>query len=543
MKKNDRNAGLSGNEPLMLTRRHLLMGMGVGAATVAAGLSGCAAGAPQGATSASADDASTTLKEPTETVEADVVVVGSGIAGMSAAITAAEEGAKVVQLEKQSILGGGSNFAEGVFGMGSDLQKEAGVTGDLADLLAIEMEFQKYQVDYTLWKGVLDGAEENLLWLIDQGVEFIGLNEAIYGNLRTQHLYKDHRGANMIAKLEESARAAGVETRLSTPAKHLIIEDGIVTGVQAESGKDVINVKAKAVILATGSSGSNWELFDRHTSRSSKHYMWCGAQGIEGDGIKMAEEAGMGECYRLMAPIVGTTVEPLGLTSQLAALGACNPIALWVNQDGVRYMDEGQVRKVITAPNALDTQITSYSIVDQALFDTLVENGDPNVGWGFYVPRGTALSEAPDELEREFERGTETIFKADSITELAEQLSMDPAVLQQTVEEYNDVVDAQVDTVHRKDPKYLTHQVAAPPFYAFHVVGSNVNMFGGIHINANCEVVREDGSAIEGLYAAGLECGGFQGETYGISIPSSCQGIGLSTGRCSAKHAAAYARA
>ena len=187
MKKNDRNAGTSGNEPLMLTRRHLLMGMGVGAATVAAGLSGCAAGAPQDATSASADDASTMLKEPTETVEADVVVVGSGIAGMSAAITAAEEGAKVVQLEKQSILGGGSNFAEGVFGMGADLQKEAGVTGDLADLLAIEMEFQKYKVDYTLWKGVLDGAEENLLWLIDQGVEFIGLNEAIYGNLRTQH--------------------------------------------------------------------------------------------------------------------------------------------------------------------------------------------------------------------------------------------------------------------------------------------------------------------------------------------------------------------
>ena len=100
MKKNDRNAGLSGNEPLMLTRRHLLMGMGVGAATVAAGLSGCAAGAPQGATSASADDASTTLKEPTETVEADVVVVGSGIAGMSAAMDPVEAGHKVMLVDK-----------------------------------------------------------------------------------------------------------------------------------------------------------------------------------------------------------------------------------------------------------------------------------------------------------------------------------------------------------------------------------------------------------------------------------------------------------
>lgn len=531
-----------GEERMVLSRRHLLMGMGVGAATMMAGLAGCSAAEPKGPAAGGQEGASSVLKEATETVEADVVVVGSGIAGMSAAITAAEEGARVVQLEKQSILGGGSNFAEGVFGMGSDLQKEAGVTGDLADLLAIEMEFQKYKVDYTLWKGVLDGAEENLLWLIDQGVEFVGLNEAIYGNLRTQHLYKDHRGSTMIAKLEESARAAGVDIRLSTPAKRLIMENDAVVGVQAESGKDVVNVMAKAVILATGSSGSNWDLFDEHTSRSSKHYMWCGAQGIEGDGIKMAMEAGMGKCYRLMAPIVGTTVEPLGLTSQLAALGACNPIALWVNQDGVRYMDEGQVRKVITAPNALDTQIVSYSIVDQDLFDTLVEHGDPNVGWGFYVPRGTALSEAPAELDRELERGTDTIFKADSLAQLAEQLSIDPAVLQSTVDEYNEIVDAQVDAIHRKDPKYLTHQVATPPFYAFHVVGSNVNMFGGIHINSECEVIREDGSTIEGLYAAGLECGGFQGETYGISIPSSCQGIGLSTGRRSAKNAAWRAR-
>lgn len=544
MEEKNVNTDEVGNTPRELSRRQMLIGMGVGAGALAVGLAGCSAKENDGSPSAqTTQESAAELKEPTQTIEADVVVVGSGIAGMSAAVTAAEAGANVVQLEKQSVLGGGSNFAEGVFGMGSDLQKEAGVTGDLADLLAIEMEFQKYKVDYTLWKGVLDGAEENLLWLIDHGVEFIGLNEAVYGNLRTQHLYKDHRGANMIAKLEESARSLGVDIHLSSPAKHLLMDGDSVVGVQAEDGAEVINVTAKAVILATGSSGSNWDMFDRYTSRSSSHYMWCGAQGIEGDGIRMAEEAGMGECYRLMAPIVGTTVEPLGLGSQLAALGACNPLALWVNQDGIRYMDEGQVRKVITAPNALDTQITSYSIVDQELFDYLVENGDPNVGWGFYVPRGTALTEAPQELENELDRGTETIFKADSIDDLAKQLGIDPTVLQETVDDYNGIVAAKVDPVHRKDEKYLTHEVSTPPFYAFHVVGSNVNMFGGIHINSNCEVIREDGSVIEGLYAAGLECGGFQGETYGISIPSSCQGIGLSTGRRSAKNAVERARA
>ena len=101
-----------------ITRRSLLVGMGLGAAGIAATMAGCApaAQAPAG------DDAqadAVTLKEPDETIDTDIVICGSGMGGMSAAVTAAEEGAKVVVLEKQSILGGGSNVAEGVFGMGT----------------------------------------------------------------------------------------------------------------------------------------------------------------------------------------------------------------------------------------------------------------------------------------------------------------------------------------------------------------------------------------------------------------------------------------
>lgn len=526
-----------------ITRRSLLMGMGLGAAGIAAGMMGCAPTAPQPAESKVSEQTdAVALKEPDETIDADIVICGSGMGGMSAAVTAAEEGANVVVLEKQSILGGGTNFAEGVFGMGSDLQKEAGVTGDLKELIAIEMEFQRHIVDYTLWEFVAEGAEENLVWLMDHGVEFVELGQGPYAAIRTQHMYVDHRGSNMIAKLEEAARSLGVDIRLETPGVHLLTDNDAVVGVQAESDGKVINVNAKAVILATGSAGENEELFNQYTSRVAEKYMWCGAQGLTGDGIRMACEAGMGEPFRLMAPIVGTTVEPLGVASHLASLGAMNPYALWVNQNGIRFTDEGLTRAYTTSVNAVESQIKTFSIVDQNLFDRLVQEGDMNVGWGYYVNKGTALSDAPKELERELKANSENVFKADTIDELAKQMSIDPATLKNTVEEYNALVDSGADTLHGKKPEYLA-EVRTGPFYGFRVKGSKVNMFGGIHINSNVEVVREDGSVIPGLYAAGVECGGFQGETYGITVPSSCQGISLSTGRRSAKNAAAYAKA
>jgi fumarate reductase flavoprotein subunit len=528
-----------------ISRRQILAGMGLGAAALAISAIGCTPSKPNEndkIADEGADEAkSVALKDPDETIDTDIVIVGSGMGGMSAAVTAAEEGARVVVLEKMGILGGGTNFAEGVFGMGSDFQKEAGVTGDIRELLAIELNYQKYIVDHSLWEFVAEGAEENLKWLMAHGVEFVELGQGPYSNLRTQHMYVDHRGSNMIAKLEESAKSMGVEIRLSTPASHLLMDGDTVVGVQAEGPNGVLNVNAKAVILATGSAGENVELFDRYTTRTAEKYMWCGAPGLTGDGIRMAGEAGMGEPFRLMAPVVGTTVEPIGVASHLASIAAMNPYALWVNQEGIRFVDEGQTRSYTTSANAVESQIKAYSIIDQTQFDDYVANGSPNIGWGFYVNKGTPLTNAPEELERELAANNPNIFKADDLNDLAKQLGVDAGVLTQTVSDYNVLVDAGADTVFLKKAEYL-RRIDKGPFYAFRVKGSKVNMFGGIHINSNVEVVREDGSTIVGLYAAGVECGGFQGETYGLVVPSSCQGISLSTGRRSAMMAAAFAK-
>ena len=412
-----------------------------------------------------------------ETIDADIVICGSGMGGMSAAVTAAEEGANVVVLEKQSILGGGTNFAEGVFGMGSDLQKEAGVTGDLKELIAIEMEFQRHIVDYTLWEFVAEGAEENLVWLMDHGVEFVELGQPA---LR-RHPYPAHvRGSS---RQQHDRKTGGGRTRPRRGHPRLKRRACICSPTttrwwaQAESDGKVINVNAKAVILATGSAGENEELFQQYTSRVAEKVI-CGA-ARKGSRRRHPHgmRSGMGEPFRLMAPIVGTTVEPLGVASHLASLGAMNPYALWVNQNGIRFTDEGLTRAYTTSVNAVESQIKTFSIVDQNLFDRLVQEGDMNVGWGYYVNKGTALSDAPKELERELKANSENVFKADTIDELAKQMGIDPATLKNTVEEYNALVDSGADTLHGKKPEYLA-EVRTGPFYGFRVKGSKVNMFG-----------------------------------------------------------------
>lgn len=123
------------------------------------------------------------------TKQADVVVVGAGMAGMSAAIEAASQGAKVILLEKQSVLGGSTNFAEGIFGCESPIQKEMGITVNQEELLREEFEFSNYRVDGNLWKDVMKHSGEDIQWLMDMGVKFETVTSTGAGN-KTWHVMK-----------------------------------------------------------------------------------------------------------------------------------------------------------------------------------------------------------------------------------------------------------------------------------------------------------------------------------------------------------------
>ena len=476
-----------------------------------------------------------------EAIDTEIVIVGGGMGGMAAALTAAEGGAKVVLVEKNGSLGAGTSFAEGIFAVESPLQEELGIKANVRQMLQLEYAFQRYIVNSTLWNVVATNSPTDIRWLMDQGVEFSELGGgSTIAEMRTQHMYLEHRGANALAVMEEKALNLGIEIRKSTRATHILKDGDKIVGIQAISDGSVLNINAKAVIMASGGVGGNRDLINAYTNRNADNMYWCGGPNVTGDGIMMVSEAGMGKPYRISAPGLGMTVEPLGVSSELAAAGAMEPTNLWVNQDAVRFTNEALTRTYIYALNACDSQLKTFSVFDQTSFDRFMNEGC-KMGWGFYVNKGTKLTQLQKELDRELSGKNPFVFTADTLEELARKMGIDPTTFKATVDEYNGIVAAQEDPLFGKDPAFLV-EVKTPPFYGFRIKSSVVQWLGGIHINRNGEVITTDGTVLPGLYAAGIDCAGFQGETYGLTIPGSCQGIALGMGRQSARSAVAYVK-
>lgn len=228
----------------VITRSQFLKGALAGVAGVGAmGLAGCASNAqptsvPETGVEAGSDLFSNGTIEgapDNPTAQGDIIVVGAGAAGMAAAVTAAEEGMNVILVEANAAAGGTTQFAEGIAGVATDIQKAAGNNINVQDLVDGELVFSNYCADARLIRDFLEGADENINWLMDMGVEF-------YPDVInvTQHLYVG-QGRAMIEKLVARADELGVTPFYGTTAKQLYIEDGKVAGLlcEGEGGKEV----------------------------------------------------------------------------------------------------------------------------------------------------------------------------------------------------------------------------------------------------------------------------------------------------------------
>ncbi len=474
-----------------------------------------------------------------EAKEADVVVVGSGMAGMSAAIEAASQGAKVILLEKQSVLGGSTNFAEGIFGCESPIQKELGITVNQQELLREEFEFSNYRVDGNLWRDVMKHAGEDIQWLMDMGVKFETVTSTGAGN-KTWHVYEGFGETVINEHMKPAAEKLGVEILTSTPATELIMKDGKVAGVKAKTkdGKELI-INAKAVVLATGGFGNNKEMIYELTRVDVDNLVDRAAPGHTGDGIKMAQAAGALTGERAIVMKLGLTLEGTPIDSHINTAGAMEP-SLWVNQDGKRFCNEDVVWYYTRAGNAVTTQHRAFSVMDSNEVKRLATEGC-TVGYGMYVTPGTKLDKLEAELQKAVEKKLPSVFKADTLEELADKMGIDRDTFLETVRAYNEYCKTGKDLEYGKDPQYL-HPVETGPFYGFRLKVANLATCGGIRVNQKMEALNKDYKPIAGLYAAGLDCDGFTGDTYGLTLPGSAQGYSCYTGRTAGKNAALYAK-
>lgn len=456
--------------------------------------------------------------------------------GMSAALEASDHGASVILLEAASEVGGGTAYAEGMFGAGTKLQEELGITNlHPKQVLNIEYDFQNYNVNTKMWERVAADSADDIDWLMEKGVVF----QTVTGMGNTElcwHVYEDAEGKTAIGYMKKAAEQAGVDIRTNTRATTLITEDNRVIGVQAKTENGYADFKGKAVILACGGFSANEDYVEKCSNFEPGSYKYLGVPFANGDGIRMASKITGERPKNTTICIVGLGVPEFDMTAHLGICGAMEATNMWVNSDAVRFAPESLSREPSVCGNVVKCQNTPvYSLFDQKAYDRFKTEG-MGTGYGMYVPPGTIADKLDDEVEQY--AGNAHWAYADTIEEVAQKMGLDPGTLKDTVDTYNAMCEAGEDTDYGKPADYLM-TLDQGPYYIFEIQPIVLCTMGGIRINADCQVCNKDMEPVPGLYGASSDVSGFQGETYGITISGSCQAIACWSGRVAGRSAAA----
>lgn len=432
----------------------------------------------------------------TRTLKTQLLVVGGGLAGFSAALTAAEAGLDVLLLEKTSATGGSSAMSGGCLAFaGTDLQQERGID-DSAELLFRDLvEVGKGECDEALVRAYADNQLGTYEWLKAHGVVFQPVIEAASG----QSVPRVHNvdPADMVRQLEAAAVKAGVKLLCNVRARRLVRNAaGRVTGVCAEQNGEPLDISAeRGVILACGGFVHDREMIHRFAPLYDEA-VFIGGEGNEGDGLRMAWA--LGADVRDMVHIKGTYGKhPMDEHNHHACLAVYKG-AIAVNQDGRRYVDESLSYKLLGDACMQQSFGVTYQILDQGI----MESGDNRV---------RIL-----DFERRLEEGL--FVEAESLEQLAKLLELPTAEFLGEVAAYNAAVAEGVAPAFER--KHLVHmhgelrQISQPPFYAYPSTAAVFGTYCGVRVNAGMQVHDVFGAPIEGLLAAGEMVGGLHGAAY-----------------------------
>lgn len=474
-------------------------------------------------------------------LQCDIAVLSAGTAGLAAAVTAAEGGASVIAIEKAAHTGGTALRANQIFGVESSLQRIRQYTLTKEEAFRIYMDFTQWAVNARLIKNLIDRSTGTLEWLEEMGVEFVDLTSHGPGGYYTAHIIKPNPprpglggAATVMRLLTKKAEDLGVQIILKTTAKKILKENGRIVGVIGENREgESVQVNCKAVILATGGFGGH-------------HRAPFGIPGVVGDGLRMAREVGAEVTEGTMPP-------PRGGDYRASAGNLANPMVstfghphLTVNLDGERFINEEIAVTTPFSGNAVSLQKNrcAFRIYDEDMKEYFIRNGlDFPMGFGIAqasMPT-TKIDRAAYEAEIKniIDNGSNMVFIADSIKELAAKTGIDPVGLKNTLKEYNKCCETGRDTIFNKKARYL-HPVQRPRFYASRTFGSTGTP-EGIKINYKTEVLAKDFTLIPGLYAAGMEvASNLYKDIYPNILPGNAMGFSLGTGRIAAENAVKY---
>jgi len=475
-------------------------------------------------------------------LEADVIVVAAGPAGLAAAISVAQAGAKVIAFEKGSTTGGAGNMGMGPLAVESRLQKLKQMGPSKDEAFKIFMDYTHWRVDAQLVRAYIDKSATTIDWLEKLGVEFVEPAAYFPGGCFTWHLIKPATGqpgptaaATMIKVLTNRAKELGVQIFLQSPVKKIIKQGDKVVGVMAEDKSgEPIQANAKAVIIATGGFGDNPDMIKKYTGYEwGKDLNSIRILGVSGDGIRMAWEVGAAPTemtIELTYSMPGVLEGPLGMTFRQPHL--------LVNLLGERFMDEGVMHNTTFTGNAISRQKNRSAFL---IFDEEIKKHMETVGFDAVSVVFPMLKSGNIDpfIKEAFEKGYKDLWVTDTLDELAAKTGIDANGLKKTVEEYNGFCAKGHDDVFNKSYRLL-RPIKTGKFYAMRLIPSGYGSLGGIKINHRTEVLNKDWKKIPGLYAAGTDACSIYGDSYVFILPGNTMGFALNSGRIAGENAAEY---
>ena len=508
-----------------IDRRQFVGGAGILAAAGMVGmLAGCSQPQANGTGGDKAVDTQPAPQNISETHDCDILVIGSGAAGLAAAVQASELGANTICIESQSIPGGNMNGVEGCFGVGSRMQQKEGIDVDPGTVIRLEIEQSQYRCSGPGYVDMVHNSGENIDWLLDNGVTF-GQVDVDKGDILVFHRFaKGSGGKDYVPAMVAAAEKNGVTFLYDTEGTGLITaDDRSIVGAYAETKSGgTIQINAKSVIIATGGFADNEE-YMAACGLEPQSYVIGGVPGHDGLGHQMGIEAGVrdnrGNSAMLAALKVPTTPGYYENGKFDFVIGVAAPFAVWVNEKGERFINED-----FTAVNAMSMTLPiwrnerTYIVMDTPMLNAFL-NGD---------------SDAQKQLEDAIAEGE--ILQADTLDELAVNANIDSKTFVATIDRYNGFVESGTDLDYGKSSEIMM-SLESGPFYAIHVIPQVNTSIGSLQTDRTFHAVNEDYEPIEGLYVVGVEGAMLWNNIYTINVSGGCNANNVNSGRVAARDA------
>lgn len=423
---------------------------------------------------------------------ADVLVIGAGGAGLAAAVSAKENGAKnVLVIEKCAFIGGNTMISSGFYNCVDPVrQKKSGVEDSIDNHFKQTMSGGDFRANPVLVRQLVEQAYPTLQWLEKLGMKFKDTVFQVYGALwpRT-HTPFEAKGQGYIRVLSEACKKLGVEIQTETKLIQFIREEpqgGKLLGVLVEQEGTKKYIRAKAIVLATGGFAANPELRKLHDNRLFNISTTNNPACSTGEGLIAANEAG---AYLLgMDYIQCNPGKPVGKKYRGVLHNEVSRYIM-VNKQAERFINEDARRDVIRDAILAQPDSLAFSVVDDDGLHT----------------QDHIVIETVEKMVKEGEA-----WKADTFEELGKKMGLDPQKFKKTMEAYNAITKTGKDPMG-KAARNASHPIIKPPFWSCYSAISAHHTMGGVRINKDTQVIDCKGEIIPAFYAAGEVTGGIHG--------------------------------